>query len=108
MAFDIDAVIDEMVAAVAGEVSEGWEAAKGCVKSAFEAEKQALADIAKERIAGNIDDKEAEQQLQFEAQALEAALLVCQVKVKKTAQDAVNAAIKVLNDAIGNALDVVI
>lgn len=108
MTFQIDAVVDQMVAAVAGEVSEGWDDVQNCVKAAFEAEKQALADIAKARIAGEIDDKEAQRQLADEEEVLEAELLVCQIKAKVSAQKAANAAIKVLNDAIGEALGVVL
>lgn len=108
MAFDIDAVIDGMIDAVAGEVKEGWAEVQACVKGAFEREKQALANIAKARLADKIDDEEKDRQLKEEAEVLEAELLVCQVRAKVSAQKAVNAAINVLNNAIGEALGVVL
>lgn len=108
MAFDIDQVVDDMVAAVAGEVKEGWADVQQCVRDAFQREKQALADIAQARIAGAIDDDEAKSQIDDEKDVLEAELLVCQIKAKVSAQQAVNAAIKVLNNAIGEALGVVL
>ena len=108
MAFEIDKVIDQMVAAVSGEVAEGWDDVQGCVKGALQREKQAFADIAKARINGEIDDEETEEQIADEAEVLKAELLVCKIKAKISAQEAVNAAIKVLNEAIGSALGVVI
>jgi hypothetical protein len=63
-------------------------------------EKSALATIAKARLAHEIDDDEMKSQLDDEKEALQAALLVCQIETKIMAQNAANAAINVLTDAI--------
>lgn len=104
MAFDIDETINGMMSAVSGVISDEWPGVKDCVKNAFEDEKDALSDIAEARINNEINDDDVESNLEDEKVALEAALLVCQVKGKVMAQNAANAAINVLKEAIEVAL----
>lgn len=104
MAFDIDQTLDDMASAIAGVVAGEWPKIQTCVKNALKEEKDALEKIAKARLAGEIDDEEMRSQLQDEKEALKAALLVCNVKAKVMVQNAANAAIRVLTDAIKAAL----
>lgn len=104
MAFDIGAVLKDMTATASDMLSTEGPRVKECVKKAIEAEKDALDEIAKARIAGEITVDDMKSQIANEKDALKAALLVCQVKGKLAAQKAVNAAIKVFIDAVKVAL----
>jgi hypothetical protein len=104
MSFDIEGTIEDMVSAVSGVISGEWPEVKDCVKQALEDEKEALEEIAKARINGEIDDEDMKSQLEDEKVALEAALLACQVKAKAAAQKAVNAAVDVFRNAVSAAI----
>lgn len=104
MAFDIGAVLKDMVTAACDVLSTEGPKVKGCVKKAIEEEKEALEAIAKARIEGEITAEDMKSQMADERDALKASMLVCQVKGKVAAQKASNAAIKVLTDAISVAL----
>lgn len=104
MAFDFNQTLDEMIAAIAGVITDEWPKVEACVKKALEEEKDALREIAEARITGDIDDADLKSQLEDEKVVLEAALLVCQIKTKIMAQKAANAAIDILNVAIGAAI----
>ncbi len=104
MSFDIDATSKDMINAISGVISGEWEGVKDCVEKAMKEEKEALSDIAKARLDEDINDEEMKSQLEDEKVALEAALLVCKVKAKVMAQNAANAAITVLKDAINAAI----
>jgi len=104
MSFNFNQILDEMIAAIAGVITDEWPKVEACVKKALTEEEAALKEIAEARIAGDIDDADLKSQLEDEKVALEAALLVCQIKTKVMAQKAANAAIDVLNVAIGAAI----
>jgi uncharacterized protein YgfB (UPF0149 family) len=104
MAFAIGNVINDMLGAAGAVLGSEWPKVRSCVKSALEDEKEALADIAKARIDGDIDDAEMKSQLADEKETLKAALLVCQVHGKLAAQQAVNAAIDVFWNAVKAAI----
>jgi len=104
MSFDIDATIDGMIGAASGVVAAEWGNVQGCVEQALRTQKAALADIALARLEGAIDDDDLQSQLADEAVALEAALLACQVRARVMAQQAANAAMDVLREAIRIAL----
>lgn len=104
MAFDIDRTIDEMLAAIAETITEGWPKLAACAKKAIEDEKIAIEQIALARISGEINDDDMRSQLDDEKEVLKAALLVCQVRSKVLAQKAANAAIDGLKAAIDTAL----
>ena len=106
MAFDIGAVLDGMVGAAAGALSAEWPGVEACVKTAFQEERDALEAIARARLGEEITDEDLKMQLADEKIALSAALLVCKVKSKVAAQNAANAAVKVLSDAVSTALKV--
>ncbi len=107
MSFDIDATIKDMGnAAVAVLAGEGPKI-RDCLDKALQDEKEALKLIADARIAGEITAADMKSQIADEREALKAALLVCKVKGKVAAQKAANAALKVLQDAVGVALKAV-
>jgi hypothetical protein len=100
MKFDIQETGKNMLSAAAGVLTGEWPGIQACVTKAFEDEKEALAAIADARLAGEIDDDEMKSQLDDEVETLTAVLLVCKVKTKVAAQQAINAALKVLTTAI--------
>ena len=100
MSFDVEATFEDMVAAVSGVLSGEWPELKDCVEKALDDEKEALETIALMRLAGDIDDEDLKSNLDDEKVVLEAALLACKVRAKVVAENAVNAAIDVLNKAI--------
>lgn len=102
MSFNIDKTTKEMLDAVCGVVS--GDGLSDCVRSALDREKAAIADIAQARLDDDIDDEEMKSQLDDEKIVLEAALLACRVEVKVEAQNAANAALGVLKDAIRAAI----
>lgn len=104
MAFNIGEVLGGMADAIGKVLGTEWPKVRTCAKAALKDERDALEEIAKARINGEIDDAEMKSQLDDEKEALKAALLVCEVKAKVAAQKAANAAIKVLTDAIKAAL----
>lgn len=104
MAFDFNKTLEDMVGAIAGVLSGEWPKVEACVKKALQEEKDAMVQIAEARLLGEINDEEMKSQLEDENFVLEAALLACQVKANVMAQQAANAAIKVLNTAIEAAL----
>ena len=104
MAFDIGAVLKDMLSAAGDVLKDEAPKIKQCLKAAIEAEKDALDDIAKARLAKEITAKEMQSQLADEKDALKAALLACQVKSKMAAQKAANAAVTVFANAVKVAL----
>jgi len=104
MSFDAEATFEDMIAAVSGVLSGEWPELKDCVEKALRDEKEALETIALMRLGGDIDDEDLKSNLDDEKVVLEAALLACQVRAKVLAENAVNAAIDVLNKAIFAAL----
>jgi len=104
MSFNIDETLKEMAEAIKAVFVEEWPKVRGCVKKAIEEERDALAEIARVRLAGEIDDEELKSQLEDERLVLEAALEVCKLEEKVAIQKAVNAALKVLEEAIKSCL----
>jgi hypothetical protein len=104
MAFDIGAVLKDMLSAAGDVLKDEALNVKQCLKAAIEAEKDALDEIGKARLAKKITAKEMQSQLADEKDALKAALLVCQVKSRMVAQKAANAAADVFANAVKAAL----
>jgi ribosome-binding ATPase YchF (GTP1/OBG family) len=104
MAFDIEVVLGEMLSAFSKVMSAEWPKIQECAKAAFQEEREALEAIAIARVNSEINDQEMKSQLGDEKLVLEASLLACKVKSKAATQKAINAAMKVLSDAIKAAL----
>jgi hypothetical protein len=106
MSFDIDGTIKDMGNAAAAVLAGEAPRIRACLDKALEDEKEALQMIAEARIAGEITNADMKSQIADEREALKVALLVCKVKGKVAAQKAANAALKVLQNAIGTALKI--
>ncbi|MBI4654420.1 MAG: hypothetical protein HY752_05445 [Nitrospirae bacterium] len=104
MGFDIDKTLNEMAKAIGAIFTGEWPKVKDCVENVLKDERKALADIAKARLSDNINDDELKSQLEDEQATLEAALLVCGLKAKAMVQKAINAALKVFEDAVKTAI----
>lgn len=104
MDFDIKKTLDDMANAIAGVVTNEWPKVDVCIKKALDEEKDALDEIAQARLVNEINDDEMKSELDDETETLQAVLLACKVKAIVMAQQAANAAIKVLTDAINAAL----
>jgi len=70
------------------------------LKQIFENEKEALKVLAEARLTGEISDKEFQNEIKREKKVLEAEILTISIMTKAVAQKAINAAMKVLMDAV--------
>ena len=104
MSFDIDLVLGDMLSAMKDSVDADWDDIKGYAKQVLENEKEALADLAEQRIRGEITEEELQSELEDEKDTVEAEMKAIQVITKAMAQRAANAAIDVLFKAIKAAL----
>ena len=105
MSFDIDKTVADMAKAIGAVLTTEWPKIKDCAENVLKKdEKDALADIAKARLLGEINDEELKSELEDEQTTLEAALLVCEIKAKAMVQKAINSALNVFVEAINAAL----
>ncbi len=104
MTFDIDEVIREMIAAIAGVVQEDEGDISGYAKEIMEKEKETLAELSDLRLQGEIDDEEFQSEIEDEKETIAAELKAVVVMEKAMVQKAVNAAIDVLIKAVGMAV----
>jgi DNA-binding transcriptional regulator GbsR (MarR family) len=104
MAFDASETLKNMIAAANDVFAAESPKIKDCVERALKDQEKALVDIAAARVTGDLTDDDMQSELEDERKTLEAALLACEVKTKAAAQQAANAAFKVLEKAIKAAL----
>ena len=104
MSFDIDAVLGDMLVAVENSIDSDWDNVKGYAKQVLENEKETLAELAAQRISGDLTEEELKSELDDEKDTVEAELKAVQVMNKVMAQKAANAAIDVLFNAIKAAI----
>src|SRR3954467_11118119 len=100
MAFNSSETLKDMIAAVEEVVAGEWPRIKYGAQDALKEQEDALEEIAAARVKGDITEEEMQSQLEDEKLTFQAALLACEVKAKATAQQAANAAFKVLEQAI--------
>jgi hypothetical protein len=100
MSFDINTIINNMKNAAAGAVKDELEDIPAYLNQIFENEKEALKNLAEARLAGEISDKEFQNELTREKKVLEAEMLTISIMTKAVAQKAINAAMNVLVDAV--------
>lgn len=100
MSFDINKILNNMKNAAINAIRDELEDVPVYVKQIFENEKEALQALAEARLAGEISDKEFQNELKREKKVLEAEMLTIGIITKAAAQKAVNAAINVLVDAV--------
>ena len=104
MAFDASQTLKDMALAAQSVFAQDWPKVKSCAEEALLEQQETLAEIAAARIAGDLTQEEMDSQIEDEQKAFETMLLACEVKAKATAQNAANAAFKVLEKAILAAL----
>ena len=104
MSIDIDAVLGDMLAAVKDSIEADWDDIEGYAKQVLENEKDALAELAEQRLRGDLTEEELESELDDERDTVEAELKAIQVMTKAAAQRAANAAMDVLSKAISAAM----
>ncbi|MDO8549706.1 MAG: hypothetical protein Q7S39_06100 [Ignavibacteria bacterium] len=100
MSFDINTIINNMKNAAVDAIKDDVESIPDYLKQIFENEKEALKALAEARLAGEISDKEFQNEIKREKEVLEAEILTISIMTKAIAQKAINAAMKALVDAI--------
>jgi hypothetical protein len=104
MAFDIEATFQAMAEAAGTSLEKESQSVRDALHRVLEDQRQALADIAAARLAGDIDDEQLEVQLDDEKIAFRAGLSMVKAITKATVQKAANAAFDVLIRAIRAAI----
>jgi len=104
MSFDIEAVLNDMLAAVNNSVDADWGDIKGYAKQILENEKDTVKDLAEQRLRGELTEEELKSELEDEKDTVEAEFKAVQVMTEAMAQKAANAAIDVIFKAIKAAI----
>jgi gas vesicle protein len=104
MSFDIDAILKDMANAIKDVVKDDWENVSGYAKQILQNEKEALKELAEDRISGAITDEELKSEMEAEKTTIEAELKAVQVMAKAMAERAANAALDVFYKAIKAAI----
>jgi predicted phage gp36 major capsid-like protein len=102
--FDIDAVLADMLSAMEDSVDSDWRDVRDHAKQVLQNEKEALANLAEQRLRGDITEDELRSELEDERDTVEAEMKAVQVMTKAMAQQAADAAMEVLFKAIRAAL----
>jgi len=100
MSFDINTIINNMKKAAVDAIKDDVQNIPDYLKQIFENEKEALKVLAEARLTGEISDKEFQNEIKREKKVLEAEILTISIMTKAVAQKAINAAMKVLMDAV--------
>lgn len=106
MAFDINEVLADMIAAVKTQVADNWDLVKGTANDFFQSRKARLELLASLRLQNEISNDFFMARLADEKDILESELHAIAVIGKAAAQKAANAAIDVLENAIKTALGI--
>ena len=104
MAFDYQQLFRNMINAASGQLKAAGPQAQAYLQQVMQNHKTILLQLAQARIENQINDADLKSQVEQEEEALSAELLGLDVMAKEAAQNAANAAISVLNDAINAAL----
>jgi uncharacterized protein YbjQ (UPF0145 family) len=96
MSFNIEAVLGDMLTAVKNSVGSDWGDIEGYAKQVIENEKEMLADLAEQRLRGDLTEDELKSELEDEKDTIKAEMMAIWVMTKATAQRAANAIIDVL------------
>ena len=102
--FDIEEVITQMLDALKGELKKDWPAAKAYMEEFARRQKLLLETEALMRITGELTDAEYASRLDDNKQLMGVQLEAIKSVSKAMAQKAANAAIQVLEKAVGIAL----
>ena len=108
MEIDINEIIAQMAEAIKGSVEQDWIYVKDKAATFLEERKSRLELLASLRLTNQIEQKFFELRLQDEKDILESELHSLALITKVVAQNAANAAIEVLQNAVESALDIII
>jgi hypothetical protein len=99
-------LFDDMLAAAGGVIQSNAPAVKSYLEKVMQNHKDILTQLAQSRVVGHIDDAQLQTELDDEKEALQAELEGAELLTARIAQDAANAAIGVVLDAVKTALKV--
>ena len=100
MSFNINEVLKGMSTALIETAAEQSADIRDYADDILKKEKKSLAELAKARLKGTIDDKIFKREIAREKKVVEAELLTLKIMTKATAQKSINAAIDVFVNAI--------
>lgn len=100
---DMDGVLDDMAAAVGKVVSESSGEIAAHAREALEGQRRALEELARARVAEEIDDTVLERQIDREKRVLRAELLAVAMMTEAAAEQAWNAARETFLNAVKSA-----
>lgn len=100
MNFNINDVLADMLSAIKRSVGDNWDEVKSTAKQFLKNEKERLELIAELHISGELSQKKFEDRLLDNKVIVEAELNSLTVISKVMAQNAANAAIEVLDNAV--------
>ena len=101
MDFNIDEVLAQMLNAVKGEAQENWDLVKGSANGFLQSRRLRLDLLASLRLKNQIDEQFFEDRLNDEKDIMTSELHAIAIISKVTAQNAANAALGVLQKAVG-------
>jgi Asp-tRNA(Asn)/Glu-tRNA(Gln) amidotransferase B subunit len=104
MSLDVDVIASDMISAAKGVVSDKWPATRAYFESESKMYAQRLASIAKMYADGLISEKRAKEHIALQNEAWETTLLAVNGLSQLLIEEALNAAIKVIQDAVNKAL----
>ena len=104
MSLDIELIGNQMIEAAKGVVSDKWPATKRYFESESKAYAARLATIVQLRKDGLISEERAKQHVVFQTNAWETVLLSVDGLNQLIVEEALNAAIKVIRDAVNKAI----
>ena len=104
MSLDIDAITKDMIAAAKGVVDDRWPTTREYFESESKMYAQRLASIAKMFNDGLISEKRAKEHVEFQNEAWQTTLEAVKGLSQLVVEQALNAAIKVIRDAVNTAI----
>jgi hypothetical protein len=104
MSLDAEAIAKDMVAAAKSVVGDKWPTTRKYFESESKIFAERLAGIAKMRASKMISENRARQHLQFQTEAWETVLLAVNGLNQLMVEQALNAAIKVIQQAVNKAV----
>lgn len=108
MSLDVDAIAKDMISAAKGVVDIKWPATREYFESESKMYAQRLASVAKMFADGIISEKRAKEHIVLQNEAWETALLAVNGLSQILIEQALNAAIKVIRDAVNKAIGFVL
>jgi hypothetical protein len=106
MTFDIDETLAQMLSAIKDEVKDNWKIIKGNANTYLQNRKSRLELLASLRLANEIKEEFYLKRMKDEKKILESELHSIAIISKSIAQKAANAAIEVLQHAVGRMIKI--